>query len=384
MPARAPPPRRARCAELVRIAITGATGNVGTSVVGALGADPTTVDILGIARRSPDWTPPKTTWLSLDITTADLRPVFEGVDAVIHLAWLIQPSRDQRAMWATNVVGTRRVLEAVSQAGVERLITVSSIGAYSPAPPGRVVDESWPTDGVPESTYSWQKAIQEHTLVSFADSNPQCRSVVLRPALIFKREAAREIRNLFIGHLLPQHLLPVAPVLRLLRRSPLPFQCVHTDDVADAIRRCLVTDAVGAFNLAAEGVIGSLKSDRDRWSARVSPFVAAAWRARLVPVDPGWIRLAASVPVLSTGRAAAELGWHPTRPAIDVLSELLDGLRADAHFQTPPLAARRLWKHATRCPASSDTDTAVSRVGDLHPLVGNRPEQLGLPGRGLR
>jgi len=335
----------------VRIAITGATGNVGTSIVSVLGTDPTVDAIVGIARRRPSWQPPKTRWVPADITTVDLDEVFRGVDVVIHLAWLIQPSRDQRAMWATNVVGTRRVLEAVGRTGVGRVITLSSIGAYAPAPAGLVVDESWPTDGVPESTYSWQKAIQERAIATFADTNPGCRSIVLRPALISKREAAREIRNLFIGHLLPPRAVAVGVAARLLLRSPLPFQCVHTNDVADAVRRCLTTDAVGAFNLAADGVIGTEGSARDRWSSLLGPLVAAAWRARLVPVDPGWIRLAASVPLLSTDRAADELGWKPTRPAADVLAELLAGLRADARFPTPPLDADRPWTQATRDPA---------------------------------
>src|SRR4051794_27450557 len=120
----------------MRIVITGASGNVGTSVVELLSADPVVEAIVGIARRRPSWQPPKTRWVAADIATADLDVLFGDVDAVVHLAWLIQPSRDPRAMWATNVVGTRRVVEAVTRAGVRRLITVSSIGAYSPAPAG--------------------------------------------------------------------------------------------------------------------------------------------------------------------------------------------------------------------------------------------------------
>ena len=44
----------------MRVVVTGATGNVGTSVVSALAADPNVTEIVGLARRAPDWDAPKT------------------------------------------------------------------------------------------------------------------------------------------------------------------------------------------------------------------------------------------------------------------------------------------------------------------------------------
>jgi len=77
----------------MRVVVTGATGNVGTSVVSALAADERVTEIIGIARRMPKWRPPRTQWVSLDVERHDLTPWFTGADAVIHLAWLIQPTR---------------------------------------------------------------------------------------------------------------------------------------------------------------------------------------------------------------------------------------------------------------------------------------------------
>ena len=62
---------------------------------------------------------------------------------------------------------------------------------------------------MPESASSWQKSHEERILDVLAERHPACRVVRLRPALIFKRSAAREIRNLFIGPLAPIRLLPV-------------------------------------------------------------------------------------------------------------------------------------------------------------------------------
>ena len=93
----------------MRIVVTGATGNVGTSVLEALARDERVDEIVGIARRRPEWTNPKTRFVTADVAEADLRPHFAGADAVIHLAWLIQPSRDERELERVNVRGSRKV-----------------------------------------------------------------------------------------------------------------------------------------------------------------------------------------------------------------------------------------------------------------------------------
>src|SRR3954469_2352890 len=181
----------------MRIVVTGATGNVGTSVVRALGRDERVEEIVGVARRLPDWRPARTRWVSADVQRDDLRPIFSGADAVIHLAWLIQPSRDEAELERVNVRGSRCVFEAAADAGAGALVYASSIGVYSPGPKDRPVDESWPRDGIPSLFYARHKAAAERMLDELEQRHPDLRVVRLRPALIFKREAGPEIRRLF-------------------------------------------------------------------------------------------------------------------------------------------------------------------------------------------
>src|SRR5215210_4305104 len=91
----------------MRIVVTGASGNKGTSLLQALEADSRVTEIVGMARRRPSWTTPKTRWVVADVTVTPLEPLFAGADAVVHLAWLIQPSRDDRTLHAVNVEGSR-------------------------------------------------------------------------------------------------------------------------------------------------------------------------------------------------------------------------------------------------------------------------------------
>src|SRR5205814_3540683 len=130
----------------------------GTSVLRVLALDGDVEEIVGIARRPPATPFPKTTWARRDLICDELVEVFEGADAVIHLAWAIQPSRDEPALRAVNIGGSARVFDAVARAGVPALIYASSVGAYSPGPKDNAVDESWPTEGLQTSFYAPHKA----------------------------------------------------------------------------------------------------------------------------------------------------------------------------------------------------------------------------------
>ena len=331
----------------MRVVVIGATGNVGTSLVRALMQDPAVHEIVGVARRRPDWTAAKTKWVAADIRDADLVELLRGADVVVHLAWLIQPSRDERALASVNVEGTRRLLRAVADAGVPALVYASSIGAYSPGPAEQPVDESWPTQGIDSSYYSRHKAEVERMLDRFEADNPAVRVVRLRPGLIFKREAAAEIRRYFAGPLLPGSLLRpgLLPILPL--PAGLVVQALHSDDVAEAYRLALTGTVRGPFNVAAEPVLGPAELGA-LFKARVVELPAAAvrtlakmaWSLRLQPVSPGWLDMGLASPVMDTTRAREELGFTPRRSSGEALLELLDGLRSGAGGPTAPLAPK--------------------------------------------
>ena len=328
----------------MRVVVVGATGNVGTSLLRALARDEQVESVLGVARRRPRAQFEKAEWAEADIAGSELEPLFRGADCVVHLAWLIQPSRDLNALWRVNVNGSSRVFRAVAGAGVAALVYASSVGAYSPGPKDRRVDESWPTHGIGTSFYSRHKAEVERRLDAFEREHPRIRVARLRPALIFKRESAAEQRRLFAGPFLPGFLLrpglvPLVPDVPGLR-----FQAVHSEDVAEAYRAAATGDVRGAFNIAAEPVLdpqrlaGILRARPVRLPAGALRAAAAAtWRLHLQPSPPGWVDLALQVPLLDAARARAELGWTPRQSAEDAIRELLAGLREGAGDDTPPL-----------------------------------------------
>lgn len=330
----------------LRVVVTGATGNVGTSVVQALNAEPAVDSIVGLARRRPKWSTAKLEWVCADLSGAEVDQVVSGADVVVHLAWRFQPARDPVTTWQTNVLGSLRVFDAVARQGVPALVYASSVGAYSPGPKDSKVIETWPTHGWPGAAYPREKAYLERCLDEFEAVHPEVRIVRMRPAFLFKRGSATEQRRLFAGPLVSGRLatpglVPIVPDVPGLR-----VQALHTDDAAEAYRIAVVRDVRGAYNLAAEPVLdarllGELLNARvvrmPRWALR-GPL-AAAWRLHLIPVSPGLFDTVLRLPLMDTAKARRELGWVPRHSATDAVAELLAGLRDGADLPTPPLAA---------------------------------------------
>jgi nucleoside-diphosphate-sugar epimerase len=331
----------------MRVVVTGATGNTGTSLLRSLADEPAVDSVLGIARRLPELELPKVEWATADVVHDELVPLFRGADCVVHLAWLIQPSRDRNALWLTNVHGSSRVFRAVADAGVPALVHASSVGAYSPGPKDRPVDESWPVQGIRTSYYSRHKAEVERRLDRFELEHPEVRSARLRPGLIFKRESATGQRRLFAGPFLPSPLVRPAFVPFVPDTPGLRFQAVHSDDAGEAYRLAAVGEARGAFNVAADPVVGpdELAELLHAWKLPVPRQLLRAaaqltWRLHLQPSDVGWVDMGLNVPIMDGSRARGELGWRPRHTSLDALRDVLGGIRDRAGLQTPPLEPR--------------------------------------------
>ncbi len=331
----------------MKVVVLGATGNVGTSLLARLADDEAVSEVTAVARRLParPLGPAKIGWRGADVAESDLVKIFRGADAVVHLAWLIQPSRTEAVTRRVNVEGSARVIEAVARAEVPALVYASSVGAYAPGPAdARAVDESWPATGVQSSFYARHKAEVERLLDSFQERSPDTRVVRLRPGLCFKASAATEIRRLFIGPLLPSPLvrrewLKLLPLPRGLRT-----QVVHSDDVGEAYRLALHHPRSAIFNVAAEPALDAhtlARALRARTVELPPKLVRGAadvsWRLRLQPTSPGWVDLGMLTPLMDTSHARGQLGWSPAKRADDTLIELLDGLRRGSEDATPPL-----------------------------------------------
>lgn len=357
----------------MKIAVTGATGNLGTALIRRLLATGEATTIRGLARRLPDADAGPTSvsgspdtvgggdrvqWTHVDLTSEaclpTLQAAFRGVDAVVHLAWGFQPTHAPAYLEELGVGGTRRVIEAATAENVTHLVHMSSVGAYSPKVDDRPVDEGHPTDGIATSMYSRHKAAAErlldhHEVVHLG--SPSRRSAQgpqitrLRPGIVGQHSAGSALSRYGLPGLIPARAIRLLPVLPLDRRLVVPM--IHADDVADAIYRVISRQAFGAFNLAAPEpvtppLIGAALGAKVVHvpASALRGVVDGTWRARVQPLDPGWIDLAMNVPLLDTSRAQDELEWSPTHSTESVLTEVVEGMRSSAAGTTPVLRPR--------------------------------------------
>jgi nucleoside-diphosphate-sugar epimerase len=333
----------------MRIAVTGATGNLGTAVLRRLSADGH--ELVGLARRVPDrpvaGDQPRA-WHSVDLTRIspeELAGAFRGADAVVHLAWGFQPSHDLDYLRELGVGGTQRVVAAMAASGVPHLVHMSSLGAYSPRRDDTPVDESWPTWGVPTSRYSRHKAWAERLLDDVEADGTLDTVTRLRPGIVGQRSAASALLRYGVPGLVPSRVLTWLPVLPLDRG--LQVSAVHADDVADAVARVVDRGAGGAFNLAsarpltAADIADALGARLVHVPSEVLRVVAsAAWNLHLQQVDTGWLDMAFALPLLDSTRARTELGWSPTKDAVAVIREVVEGMRDAASGPTEALRRR--------------------------------------------
>jgi UDP-glucose 4-epimerase len=342
-----------------RVVITGASGNVGTALLRKL-ADETDYEVHGIVRRAPPPTDAyaRARWHELDIAepqaVTHLQKLFRRAHCVVHLAWAFQPHRDRQYCKAVGIDGTYKVLIGAHAADVRHLVYVSSAAAYAPAP-GRRVDESWLTTGIPTSTYSRLKSAVEELFDDYCRAGEGMAITRLRPGFIIQRQAAASIRRRMFPSYLPPRWLCLLPALMVPATGSLQVPVLHADDVADACVRAIQRRAVGAFNLSAEPplepqhvakALGPIPMPVPTWLAR--SLIDVGWRARLQPIEPGWVDLVASMPLLNTDRAHAILGWHPRHTSQESLTELAEGLRRNEGTASPVLQSRSLLESLRR------------------------------------
>jgi len=328
------------------VAVTGPTGEIGRSVVASLERSRDVERILGMARRPFD--PAASGWKKVSYRRGDVldRGAVESLvreaDVVVHLAFMIMGgARESRAI---NLVGSRNVFQATVAAGAKRIVYASSVAAYgfhrdNPLP----LTEEVPARGTDAHYYSAQKAEVEALLASTLAGSATA-SYVFRPCIVAGPQAPLLIDSLpytQISGRLPAPVLSLldgVPILKPVLPDPgVPFQLVHHDDVASAMRAAVLgRGRPGVYNLAGPGQLTvKLLAEELGWYTIPVPELAVDVVAEMVgrlgflPAQAQWIAAFREPVIMSTSKARRELGWRPRHDALHTLRETITATRMD-------------------------------------------------------
>ncbi|HEX3911600.1 MAG TPA: NAD-dependent epimerase/dehydratase family protein [Solirubrobacteraceae bacterium] len=326
------------------VAVTGPTGEIGQAAVAALERSRGIARIIGMARRPFD--PAARGWKKVLYRQGDVldpKAVDELVreaDVVLHLAFMIMGG--ERESRAINLEGSRNVFEASAAAGVQRLVYASSVAAYgfhadNPQP----LTEDVPARGTAAHYYSAQKAEVEE-LLGETLAGSATEAYVFRPCIVAGPQAPLLLDSLpytQISERLPGpvlRLLDGVPILRPVLPDPgVPFQLVHHDDVASAMRAAVLgRGSGGVYNLAGPGEMTvKLLAQELGWYSIPVPELALDTVAELIgrlgflPAQAQWISAFREPVLMDASRAKRELGWRPRHDALETLRATIAAAR---------------------------------------------------------
>ncbi len=328
------------------VAVTGPTGDIGRSLMRALERSRDVERITAMARRPFDPAAEglrKTEYRRADVLDLDaVREIVAGADVVVHLAFMIMGSAEETAK--INLQGSRNVFQAAIDAGVSRLVYASSVAAYGFAAhnPSPLTEDVEPR-GTKRHYYSAQKAELEMTLREML-AGSETAAYVFRPCIVAGPDALTlvdVIPYVSLSEKMPSAILRALefmPALKPVIPDPgVPFQLVHHDDVATALRAAVVgRGEPGVYNLAGPGTLTMADlAHALGWYSIPVPDLAVGAAAELVarlpfvPAEAQWIETLRRPVVMDTSRARKLLGWRPRHDARETLEQMVHAARSE-------------------------------------------------------
>ncbi len=326
-----------------RVLLTGGTGFVGSRVVPLLLDAGAQVSLLCRQSSRVDHLPAGVIVHRGNLLTGSgVAEALRGCDILIHMAALLFGLgwRDYLVANCGAAQSLASTLEALGDAGPERVVLVSSLAAAGPC--DRLTGKCETESARPVSAYGWSKLVTEQVLKSCLGR----RLVILRPPIIYgsgDKGMLPVYRGLSCG---------IGAIPGLGR--DFPVSVVHVDDVAQAVALACREEASGIYHLddgnplpladfyrAAGAALGkrALIVPVPLWlmgftavlstlfGLAAARFKAPASRAPNWNLDKfresrqcGWISTSA--------RISAELGYHPVRSLADGMKETIEGNRS--------------------------------------------------------
>ena len=312
----------------ITVAVTGAGGYLAGRLIDTLDKDDRVERILGFDVRDPRARATKLVFDNIDVRNPALGARFDGVDVVVHLAFIMDPIRDEALMRDVNVNGSQNVFKCAAEAGVGKVIYTSSATAYGAHPDNDMpLTEDSPLRANLDFNYPAHKLEVEYVAKEFREEHPDVKFVIFRPAIVF----GPNVDNAW------SHLLELPTLVGIRGFSP-PLQFVHEDDVAGALAFAVFADIDGTYNLAAEGwldepealeIIG--RKRRDLSEPGAFSLMSRLWSLGLAEAPPGMLHYLMHPWVMSVDKLKAA-GFTCSRSNAEALRQTVEGAAPYVRF----------------------------------------------------
>ena len=237
------------------VAVTGCSGYIGSRLLRYMDGSDWAARILGIDLNPPRYQTPKMDFHRLDVRDPRLADLFvrNGVEKVVHLAFIVNPLHDDRLMHDIDVNGTRNVLAATAACGARHLVIASSSSAFGAFPdnPEWLTEKDHPRR-MTNYTYASDKYEVEMICRLFKDDHPGVKVALVRPCIVYGPNVDNYLSRFIVR-------LPFFPAIDGVKPE---MQFVHEDDAAEVFLRVVEKEAVGYFHAVGEGTINAAEIAR--------------------------------------------------------------------------------------------------------------------------
>lgn len=326
----------------MKYVITGGSGYIGSRLTELLVQRDETERIVDLDVRPPDVPWPRTEYVRGDVRDRGaMRELLERErpDALLHLAFLLDPIHDEARMYDIDVNGTQAVLEAASEAGVAQVLVTSSATAYGAFPDNPVpIAEDQPVRGQPDFSYARDKAEADRVCQLWAAAHPERVMTIVRPTIVFGPNVDNYISRAFAD----SAFMPV------MDGAETQLQLVHEDDIVAAITGLVDAKEGGAFNVAADGLMTWREAAelvgtkvREVKFSTVYRIYALAWRLHAPRVESpaGNLHFLRHPWIVSNEKLKGATGWEPSHDTRSVFEQTM---RAKGLIEARPEPAATL------------------------------------------
>ncbi len=265
--------------------------------------------VVGIDRRPFVGRPKDVVHHQIDLRRKKTRDIFRagGIRAVVHLGIMHDPRASAKDHHAWNVVAFQKLLDAMIQYDVPKLVLLSSANVYGPSPDNpQFLTEEAPLLGAQHFSAIRDLVEVDMLAQSFFWRHPDTETVVLRPCHILGG-----VRNA------PSNYLRLERPMTVMGFDPM-VQVIHERDVVEAIVLALQPGVRGIFNLRGPGEVPMsrvMKILGKRTQSVPGPVASAVldrmWRYRMTSFPTPELDHIRYVCMVDDTRARDVLGFRP-------------------------------------------------------------------------